>query len=49
MLTFYNGMKALEKAAFSASYQTYWCAGQSIEHVQKIKPIAEITKGLVEA
>jgi len=49
MLTFYNGMKALEKAAFSASYQTYWCAGKSIEHVSKIKPIAEITKGLVEA
>ena len=49
MLTFYNGMKALEKAAFSASYQTYWCAGQSIEHVSKIKPISEIAKGLVEA
>ena len=49
MLTFYKGMKALEKAAFSATYQTYWCAGQSIEHVSAIKPVAEITRGLVEA
>lgn len=49
MLTFYKGMKALEKAAFSATYQSYWCAGKSIEHVNAIKPVSEITKGLVEA
>lgn len=49
MITFYKGMKALEKSAFGASYQTYWCAGQSIEHVREIKPVAEITRGLVEA
>ncbi len=49
MLTFYKGMKALEKAAFSATYQSYWCAGKSIEHVSAIKPVAEITKDLVEA
>ncbi|MCW3127007.1 MAG: nitronate monooxygenase [Bacteroidetes bacterium] len=49
MVTFYKGMKALEKSAFGASYQTYWCAGQSIEHVRHIKPVAEITRGLVEA
>jgi nitronate monooxygenase len=49
MVTYYRGMKALEKAAFSASYQTYWCAGQSIEHVSRIKPISEITRSLVEA
>ena len=47
MLTYYKGMKALEKAAFSASYQTYWCAGQSIEYVEKIRPVAEITMALV--
>jgi nitronate monooxygenase len=49
MITFYKGMKALEKSAFGASYQTYWCAGQSIEHVKGVKAVAEITRGLVEA
>ena len=48
MLTYYKGMKALEKAAFSANYQTYWCAGQSIEYIHKIRPVAEITRSLVE-
>lgn len=49
MITYYKGMKALEKAAFSASYQTYWCAGRSIEHVHGIKPVAEIARGLFSA
>ncbi|MFN8277806.1 MAG: nitronate monooxygenase [Chitinophagales bacterium] len=48
MLTFYNGMKMLEKAAFSASYQTYWCAGKSIEHVHAVRPVRDIVKGIVE-
>lgn len=47
MLTYYKGMKALEKAAFSANYQTYWCAGKSIEDVHSIRSIAAITKDLV--
>lgn len=48
MLTFYKGMKALEKAAFSATYKTMWCAGPSIESVKSIRPVAEIVKDLVE-
>ncbi len=48
MVTYYKGMRSLEKAAFSASYQTYWCAGQSIERIKNIRPVAEITKSLVE-
>jgi nitronate monooxygenase len=48
MLTFYKGMKALEKAAFSASYQTVWCAGQSIEFSKKISPVAEIVSKLMK-
>jgi nitronate monooxygenase len=48
MLTYYKGMKALEKAAFGASYQTYWCAGQSIEYVNEIKPVCEIVKSLLQ-
>jgi nitronate monooxygenase len=46
-LTFYRGMKSLEKAAFSATYKTVWCAGPSIEHVHSIRPVNEIVRGLV--
>ena len=48
MLTFAKGMKSLQKAAFSATYKTVWCAGPSIEHVKAIRPIKEIVKELVE-
>lgn len=47
MLTFYKGMKALEKAAFSATYQTLWCAGPSIEYVKSVKPVKEIVNTLI--
>jgi nitronate monooxygenase len=47
MLTFYKGMKLLEKAAFSATYKTMWCAGPSIEHVQEIKPLRQIVESLL--
>ncbi|MBL4862894.1 MAG: nitronate monooxygenase, partial [Crocinitomicaceae bacterium] len=40
--TFMRGMKRLQKAAFSSTYKTVWCAGPSIEHVHSIKPIKEI-------
>lgn len=46
-LTFYNGMKKLNNAAFSATYKTVWCAGPSIEEVKSIRPIAEIVEDLV--
>ncbi|QQS31545.1 MAG: nitronate monooxygenase [Sphingobacteriales bacterium] len=48
MLTFYKGMKSLEKAAFSATYQTLWCAGPSIEYVHQIRPVHQIVQTLVE-
>lgn len=47
MLTFYKGMKALEKAAMGATYQTVWCAGQSIEDVHSIRPIREVVADLL--
>lgn len=47
MLTYYRGMKMLEKAAFGASYQTVWCAGSSIEFTKKIEPAGEIVARLV--
>lgn len=47
-LTFYRGMKSLEKAAFGATYKTVWCAGPSIEHVKSIRPIKAIVASLFE-
>ncbi|MTI21394.1 nitronate monooxygenase [Fulvivirga sp. RKSG066] len=48
MLTFYKGMKSLEKAAFGATYKTLWCAGPSIEYVKEIRPVKAIVEGLIE-
>jgi nitronate monooxygenase len=47
MITAYKGMKLLEKAAFSASYQSVWCAGTSLEFSEEIKPIAKIVENLI--
>ena len=44
MLTYYKGMKLIEKAAFSATYKTIWCAGPSIEFSNKIETIEVIVK-----
>jgi len=41
-----RGMKSIEKAAFSATYKTVWCAGPAIEHVKAIRPMADIVKQL---
>jgi nitronate monooxygenase len=48
MLTFYKGMKMLEKAAFSATYKSLWCAGPSIEYVKEIRSIEKIVISLRE-
>lgn len=48
MLTFYRGMKLLEKAAFSATYQSVWCAGQSIEFTEKKETINEVIERLTQ-
>jgi nitronate monooxygenase len=39
---FFRGMKSLEKAAFSSTYKTVWCAGPSIEYVHSVRPVKEI-------
>jgi nitronate monooxygenase len=41
-------MKAVEKAAFGATYKTVWCAGPAIEHVLSIRPMAEIVQTLTK-
>ena len=48
MLTFYKGMKAVEKAAFSSTYASVWCAGPSIEYTKSIRPVKEIVEDLVK-
>jgi nitronate monooxygenase len=47
-LTYYKGTKLLEKAAFSSSYKTLWCAGPSLEGVSEIRPIKEIVETLMQ-
>ena len=46
MITYSKGMKSVEKAAFSSTYKTVWCAGPSIEHTKKILPLKKIIKKL---
>jgi nitronate monooxygenase len=48
MLIAFRGMKAVEKAAFGATYKTVWCAGPAIEHVKSIQPIATIINTLTK-
>jgi nitronate monooxygenase len=45
-LVFFRGMKSLEKAAFSSTYKTLWCAGPSIEYVHEIATVRSIVKKL---
>lgn len=47
MLTFYKGMKLLEKAAMSATYKSVWCAGPSIEFVDKVEPTKIIVDRII--
>jgi nitronate monooxygenase len=42
MIIALRGMKAVEKAAFGATYKTVWCAGPSIEQVTEIAPMKKI-------
>ena len=47
MITYLKGMKSIEKAAFSSTYKTVWCAGPSIEHTTKISPVKDIVKKFI--
>lgn len=48
MLIAFRGMKAVEKAAFGATYKTVWCAGPAIEHVKSVLPMGEIVRTLTK-
>jgi nitronate monooxygenase len=45
-ITFMRGMKSLQKAAFSTTYKTVWCAGPSIEYVKEVRSIKEVVDEL---
>jgi nitronate monooxygenase len=47
-MVFFRGMKSLQKAAFSSTYKTVWCAGPSIDYVHSIRPVKEIVEQLKE-
>jgi nitronate monooxygenase len=47
MLIALQGMKAVEKAAFGATYKTVWCAGPAIEYVKAIRPMRDIVGDLI--
>jgi nitronate monooxygenase len=47
MLTYYKGMKAVENAAFAATYKTVWVAGPSIEFSHGIENVETITKRII--
>lgn len=42
LLLAFRGMKAVENAAFGATYKRVWCAGPAIEHVHEILPMTDI-------
>ena len=48
MIIAFRGMKAVEKAAFGATYKNIWCAGPAIEHVKRIQPMKDILKTLID-
>jgi nitronate monooxygenase len=48
MIIAFRGMKAVEKAAFGATYKSVWCAGPAIEYVKNVQPIKVIINTLVE-
>jgi len=47
MFTFVKGMKSIEKAAFSATYKTVWCAGPTIEYTTEVRSVKDIIQSLV--
>lgn len=47
MLIAFRGMKAVEKAAFAATYKTVWCAGPAIDHVTAVLPMKDILLRLI--
>lgn len=43
-----QGMNRIKKAAFGATYKTYFVAGPSIEHIKSVRPLKEIIGDLTK-
>jgi nitronate monooxygenase len=48
MIIAFRGMKAVEKAAFGATYKSVWCAGPALEYVKAIQPMEKIIRTLTQ-
>lgn len=48
LLIQFRGMQKLEKSIKPAGYDTLWCAGQSVEMIDEIMPIKQITEKLMK-
>jgi nitronate monooxygenase len=44
MMVQFRGFNWLEKAMKPGSYQNLWCAGQSVELIEKVQSVQEIVK-----
>ncbi len=47
LLIQFRGMQKLEKSIKPAGYDTLWCAGQSVEMIDEIMPVKQITDKLM--
>lgn len=47
MLVNIRGMKRLEEAVQPGNHHNLWCAGQSVEMIEKIKPVRQIIDDLI--
>ena len=47
-IRFLRSWKTLEKAAFSANYDSIWCAGKSIKYVKSIEPVKKIVERITK-
>ncbi|MBK6861418.1 MAG: nitronate monooxygenase [Saprospiraceae bacterium] len=45
--TYKRGMDTLYNAAFDAGYHNVWCAGTTVDYIDAIRPVSEITKRIV--
>lgn len=48
LLIAFRGMKRLEQSIKPANYNTLWCAGQSVEMIDEILPVKQITENLMK-
>jgi nitronate monooxygenase len=48
LLVAVQGMNQIKKAAFGATYKTYFVAGPSIEHIKAVRPLKDIINDLIK-